>query len=70
MQNLSVSSQPPQPLATVLPCGCIRGEYLCERAQMLWARYMEAMRTARRVEGPDNAWNRYWRHYGASEMYR
>lgn len=70
MANVSVSSQPPEFAATALPCGCIRGEFLCKRAQTLWAKYMEAQRTATKVEGPDRAWNRYWQHYGASEMYR
>lgn len=65
-----MTSQPPQPPAIELSCGCIRGEYVCERAQTLWARYMDAQRIATKVEGPDNAWNRYWQHYGASEMYR
>lgn len=54
------------PAATALPCGCIRGEYQCVRAVKLWQRY----RMAHTVVGADNAWNRYWRHYGASEMYR
>lgn len=33
MSTVSSSSQPPQPPATALTCGCIRGEHLCERAQ-------------------------------------
>lgn len=70
MDTQSVSSQPPQPLATALPCGCIRGERLCERAQALWAKYMDIQRTAFSMDRVDTAWNRYWRHYGASEMYR
>lgn len=66
MDNVSVSSQPPQPPAIPLTCGCIRGEFLCVRAARLWQRFL----MAHTVIGADNAWNRYWRHYGASEMYR
>ena len=57
-----------------LPCGCVRGEYLCQEAEHLWARAAHFFCMSREADFNDESWaeylevlTNYKRHFGRDD---
>ncbi|NIV31247.1 MAG: hypothetical protein GWN58_17655 [Anaerolineae bacterium] len=46
-------------MSSQLPCGCIRGQFLCSEAERLWRRSSDAYETAKLDFEDEEAYNEY-----------